>query len=201
MNAGALVAYKNKAAVVTAVTRDKIEIRCAEAGSRSVREKDVDFVVFYVDNTGEHGWAVHLHNQSDGNMKWSTQSTDIGGIQNYTIGRYAINDFNGYMNTMYARIAGNAATYPVIYSIDFENGWYLPSAGQLRCLLAQIYNINPSLAISGGTPFPTDSNWWFWSSTEYDATRVWTVQENGVMDITIKYGISGALQARSVRSF
>ena len=134
-------------------------------------------------------------------MKWSTQSTDIEGIPNYPMGRYAINDLDGYTNTMYARLAGNAVSYPIIYSIDFENEWYLPSAGQLRILLAQIYNINPSLAISGGTPFPTDNNWWFWSSTEYDASSVWTVQENGVMDITIKHGISGALQARSVRSF
>lgn len=158
-------------------------------------------VVFYVDNTRLHGWAVNLHNQSDGNMKWSSQTTDIQGIPNYTIGRYAINDFSGYTNTLYARSAGNAASYPIIYSIDFDNGWYLPSAGQLRILLAQLYNINPSLAISGGTPFPTNSNWWFWSSTEYDATKVWTVQENGMMDITGKNGTSGALQARSVRSF
>lgn len=44
MNIGALVAYKNKAAVVTAVTKDKIEIRCAGGESRSVREKDVELI-------------------------------------------------------------------------------------------------------------------------------------------------------------
>ena len=42
MNIGALVVYKNKAAAVTAVTKEKIEIRCAGAESRSVREKDVE---------------------------------------------------------------------------------------------------------------------------------------------------------------
>ena len=44
MNVGALVAYKNKPAAVTAVTREKIEIRCAGGESRSVREKDVELI-------------------------------------------------------------------------------------------------------------------------------------------------------------
>ncbi len=44
MNSGSLVIYKGKAALISAVSKDKIEIRTQEGDSRSVRMKDVEFL-------------------------------------------------------------------------------------------------------------------------------------------------------------
>lgn len=160
-------------------------------------------IVFYVDETQEHGWAVNLNDQSSGNLRWSAMAnTDIASLNNYTSGRTAASDTSGYTNTM--NIRGSATflgsmMYPAPFSVDFNNGWYLPAAGQLRFMLVEQPRINPSLSIVGGTPF--DSSWWYWSSTENSASHVWTVQDNGMMDLTIKNGTSEILRVRSVRSF
>lgn len=159
-------------------------------------------IVFYVDETQQHGWAVNLHDQSSGNMRWCTMTNDLASLNNYTTGRTAASDTSGYTNTRNIRSAVpllGASVFPVPFSVDFNNGWYLPAAGQLRFMLVELPRINPSLSIVGGTPF--DSSWWYWSSTENSGSHVWTVQENGMMDLTGKNGTSEILRARSVRSF
>ena len=44
MNIGLLAVYKGKAATVTGVSKDKIDIRCADGESRSVRQKDIEIL-------------------------------------------------------------------------------------------------------------------------------------------------------------
>ena len=44
MNTGVLAVYKGKAAAVTAVNREKVDIRCADGTDRSVREKDFEVI-------------------------------------------------------------------------------------------------------------------------------------------------------------
>ena len=44
MNIGSLVIYKEKAALITAVGKDKIDIRTQEGDSRSVRQKDIEML-------------------------------------------------------------------------------------------------------------------------------------------------------------
>lgn len=129
-------------------------------------------VVFYVDNTGEHGWAVHLQNQSL-SIAWGGYGTDIPSLYNYDLASDAITDMNGYSNTQKIRAAGNATTYPAAYAVDFENGWYIPAVGQLNLLFANILAINPSLQTVGGTPFPMDTGYTYMSSTEHGSTDVW----------------------------
>ena len=124
-------------------------------------------VVFYVDNTGQHGWAVHLQDQST-SITWGEYGTDISTLTNYTNARDAITDLNGYSNTQKIRNAGNAAKYLAAYAVDFANGWYLPAAGQLRLLFGEIVTLNASLQVVGGTQFPMNTGWAYWSSMEYN---------------------------------
>lgn len=113
-------------------------------------------IVFYVDNTDLHGWAVSL-TQSD-NLKWSTENTLINPYINSNFSsyapndhwRYAITDMNGYANTLAIR-THPAANYPAGFTPDFDNGWYLPSAGQLNVLFGEIVRVNESLTLVGGT--------------------------------------------------
>lgn len=130
--------------------------------------KEAMGIVFYVDNTGRHGWAVNLHDQSSG-IPWSPSGSweDIPTLVNHLSSRAAIKDLDGYNNTMKIRAAGDNNAYPAAYSVDFANGWYLPAAGQLNLLYAELVTINASLQIVGGTQFSMYSSLTYWSSTEY----------------------------------
>lgn len=155
-------------------------------------------VVFYVDNTGAHGWAVHLHYQHIG-VEWTTPMSafmDIPTLTNYSTSRTAINDFDGYNNTIKIRNAGNAATYPAAYAVDFGNGWYIPAAGQLRQLFNEIVEVRASLQIVGGDVLSLDSS--HWSSTEAGSNNVWDVRDRGTVYRNSKHSM---IRLRSVRSF
>ena len=157
-------------------------------------------IVFYVDNTGEHGWAVHLQDQGP-EVQWTPrgQETDIPTLTNYTNGRDASMDLDGYSNTQKIRNAGNATKYPAAYAVDFANGWYLPAVGQLRLLYGEIVTLNASLQIVNGTQFPMNSGWLYWSSTEYGQSYVWYVSYLGYL--TYGYDKSHGNRVRSVRAF
>lgn len=137
-------------------------------------------VVFYVDNTGEHGWAVHLDDQSMG-IFWTVegQFEDIPNLDNFTEPRNAIMDLDGYSNTQKIRNAGDASRYPAAYAVDFDNGWYLPAAGQLRLLFAETLTLNQSLQVVNGTLFQVDDMYFYWTSTEYGLNRAWEVSNTG----------------------
>lgn len=156
-------------------------------------------IVFYVDGTGEHGWAVHLQNQATG-VQWGGYGTDIPTLTNYPQARNAIMDLNGYANTQRIRMAGNASTYPAAYSVGFASGWYLPSVGQLKVLYAEMPAVNASLMAIGRDPVPLNYGvWMFWSSTEYGQTAAYAVDYFGHVNAILK---SATLyNVRSVRSF
>ncbi len=162
-------------------------------------------VVFYVDNTGQHGWAVHLNDQSTG-ILWSTYYVDIPTLPNYTTPQTAMMDLDGYINTQIIRAFSNANAFPAAWIVDFANGWYLPAAGQLRKIYGVIRWVNPTLQIVGGTQFSTHLNggsdifWYYWSSTEYSCNDSWTVHASGEL-----FGTSNRwhsyFRVRSVQSF
>ena len=156
-------------------------------------------IVFYVDSTGEHGWAVHIQEQGN-SVRWTPSGSveDIPDLANYTYARDAITDLDGYTNTQLIRAAGNATTYPAAYAVDFANGWYLPAAGQLRLISAETVVLNASLQIVGGTQFPMNESGKYWSSTESDQNKTWYLNYRGYM---ISYNKYNGVKVRSVRAF
>ena len=154
-------------------------------------------IVFYVNNTGEHGWAVHLQNQST-SVVWEGTGTDISALPNYSYTPDAAMDMDGYNNTQIIRAAGDANTYRAAYRVDFTNGWYIPAVGQLRLLYAEIVTINASLQLVGGVLFPMNSGFWYWSSTEESRNYVYLVSGSGALTSGNK---SDSFRLRSVRSF
>lgn len=155
-------------------------------------------VVFYVDVTGEHGWAVHLQTQSAG-MQWGGFGVDIEPLADITTIYDALRDIDGYANTQKIRNAGNAITYPAAYAVDFANDWYLPAAGQLRVLYSSMIVVNKSLQKVNGVQFSTTLDWDYWSSTEYDGTTAWFVGQNGTV---FGFGKEGTYEkVVSVRNF
>lgn len=154
-------------------------------------------IVFYVDDSGQHGWAVHLEYQ--GEMPWCHEYIDIPNLQNYRNFRDAIKDIDGYSNTRAIRNHGTASLFPAAWAVDFDNGWYLPAAGQIRQLYGYIPEINQSLNLIGGEPFILYSNWWIWASTECDSEAAWDINYLGAEGHSKKD--AHYFYVRSVRNF
>ncbi len=186
-------------------------------------------IVFFVDNTGAHGWAVSLHNVID-SCKWGPRNSaaaylnaaeDVPGIHNYFTPRSAISDFNGLNNTEAIRNHYGAdflncvAAYSAYYYDHLTDnvgtthlGWYLPAVGQLRFLYSELPIINASLAIVNGTPFSMDTDWEYWSSSECEIDdeyshmiTAWSVNNRGYIEYCNKTPSYRKLGVRSVRSF
>ena len=154
-------------------------------------------IVFFVDESEQHGWAVHLEYQ--GRMPWCNQYIDVPSLTNIRKFRNAIKDTDGYTNTRIIREYGSAYTFPAAWAVDFDNGWYLPAAGQIRQLYGYIPEINQSLDIVVGQPFSLSSNWWIWASTECDSEGAWDINYMGAEGHSKKEAHN--FYVRAVRTF
>ena len=161
-------------------------------------------IVFYVDDSHLHGYAVSL--TQSGPMKWSTQTTLR--IRAYTHWRDAITDFNGYNNTQILRNGTTAATYPAAWNVDFANGWYLPSAGQVNLLYGELMDVNASLTLVGGTLMEdpgnagvNSGNIYLWSSTEYDNDEAITLKIRDGLVKSVNKTTGDKYYVRSVINF
>jgi len=134
-------------------------------------------VVFYVDNTGQHGWAIAL--QDAGSYTWGPDNSNTP-LPDYNNIRLAIYDLDGYRNTQIV-----PASYPAFNAVDFENGWYIPAIGQLNYLYGNLTEVNSSLNMVGGTAFM--GGWQYWSSTENSTCTAWYMDESGGMTAYYTY--------------
>ena len=127
-------------------------------------------VVFYVDPSGTWGSMVALEDASDG-CSWGDIG-DIYAMHNYTetYGQNVLNDRNGYANTVALLNHQGAGTGYAADAVDFANGWYLPSAAQLRKVYAALPFIEAALTAENGTLLTEDN---YWSSTEFTHTDAW----------------------------
>lgn len=131
-------------------------------------------VVFYVDNTGQHGWAIAL--EDAGIYSWQDDYFDDTPLPNYTSKRQAICDLDGYHNTGIVR--EHSIGHAAFYAVDFENGWYVPTIGQFNYLYGNLLEVNQSLIIARGTTFPS-TDWHYWSSTEISSQFAWYLKYTG----------------------
>lgn len=164
-------------------------------------------IVFYVDNNGQQGWAVNLRNDAD-DTDWVSpehyqDGYDIPELPNLTYSRDDLFDLDGYQNTAIIRATHGADWYPAAWSVDFDHGWYLPSAGQLRWLIAYVNEINASIAVANGAPLAHAHPNWYWSSTEQDAMHAIVVSEGGSTANYMKWNYynTSTIGVRSIRDF
>lgn len=154
-------------------------------------------VVFYVDNTGEHGWAVGLQ-ETPGLMWGLSMQNDIPQLGNFTNGSLALSDMDGYANTLLIRQDGDSYEHEAAYAMDFDNGWYLPAAGQIFKLYAESVRLNSSLQLVGGAVIPLDATWIYWTSTEVSNLRAWVLDSTNFLTTSDK---NYPHSVRSIRSF
>lgn len=175
-------------------------------------------VVFYIDESGQHGWIIDLYDAPGEPFCYSTETVDIDGIANYGHPRYKpgwpgdnvgnIYDLDGYSNTV-ALHFHPAERYPAAWAVDLDNGWYLPTIGQLNLLTPQMPYIIQSLQKVGGNPLNTERYHWYWSSSEFvdpdgNACCAWGYYGTGylcALPRSYKLDSGHFMHVRAVRNF
>ncbi len=140
-------------------------------GSVITNEDGSRGVIFHRDPTGIGGWMVALEDASAGCM-WNN-NFDVPELENlnpsFTVN--LLSDMDGIHNNRILRNAFEANPEYAVNQTDYENGWYLPTAGQLRKLYAVMPQIEPVILNAGGVMLTENS---YWSSTERTAGQAWT---------------------------
>lgn len=161
-------------------------------------------VVFWVNSEGSEGWMVALHDLPL-KYQWGKTGEDVPALENVgaasDINKYSkvfkgLSDNSGYANTLKLKNhQGTGNRYPA-QSVELENGWYVPAAGQMRKLFTAMQHIRGIILARGGDDLKRER---YWSSTEYDARNAWSLYCNpGELNFHSKDSI---LNVRPVRSF
>ena len=127
-------------------------------------------VLFHINATGTEGWMVALDDASPG-VQWGDDSNVLALHEMPFQLPMVLEDQSGYLNTsilrnLQAPESGYAAT-----QVDFDNGWYLPSVGQLRKLYSALPFIETAITDAGGTTLSDDA---YWSSSEYSSDEAFS---------------------------
>ena len=135
-------------------------------------------VLVQVDRSGESGWAVAL--QDAGTAAWAKESwdEDTKALNKTAPEKRSLNDIHelladtaGYAATEAIRKAANGASdkYPAAFAVDFDNGWFLPTAGQMFSLFAMEPFIKKTIEENGGK-LPEGN---YWTSTPKNQRIAW----------------------------
>ena len=161
-------------------------------------------VVFYVDNVGKHGWVIDLQDAS-ASCAWGPYNEDTPLTNYYNNNRLAVYDLDGYRNTeiIYALHYNDStfsASFPAFDVVDFENGWYVPTIGQLNYLYGNLIEVNAGIYAAGGTPIETGISWIYWSSTEINGSNAWLLKSSGWLNGDASYVETGKRATHRVRA-
>lgn len=164
--------------------------------------KTAKAIVFYLDATGQHGWAIDLGkgNENSYTMQWSKKKNNVTGLQSYSSFKTAIFDMDGYSNTQKIRdfSESESSEYPAAWAVDFQNGWYLPSIGQLNILFGAYVAVNDGLAAVEGVAIDI-STAYLWSSSVSNTDNAWQLQiTNGYVSAESK---TSKRRVRSIINF
>lgn len=158
---------------------DTIIVR-PEAWSMYSSEYTALSVVFYVDQTGKHGWAVKAASSYD-KLKWFSANppVQVPGLTTKTgAGRVPLTDLDGAHNTACILAMPNPNLYEAAYSTTPP--FYLPAIGQIGYLYSKVLLLNPILTQLGKVELPLlSSN--TWSSTGNTAGTAYQILITGAV--------------------
>ena len=159
--------------------------------------KTVLGIVVYVNDNGIGGqiiapWPIDENgNKTSSNsthMKWSSYSSDISSLPNYSTATAALQDYDSCGNTDIIVAEGDAAAYPAAWAArkyapttDTAGKWCLPAAGIMNNIYNNHVAIQTAISKVGGVENPWCCNW---SSTENSNQYAWYAT------IGIHYGLT-----------
>ena len=116
---------------------------------------------------GSRSLAVALHDQANGEDITLTAKKDETEYDGY-IDTYldAVANWTGKANTEHLKQIG------LNKEISLAENEYIPSLGEMLFVFLNRKAINEALEAVGGTPI---DGVWYWTSTEYSATRAWSL--------------------------
>jgi hypothetical protein len=157
-------------------------------------------VIFWLDQTGQHGLICSMADLSTG-MTWSNVTSTL-------IGPSAQSDWNGQGNTN-AIIGQSGHTTSAAklchdyinqdYGTGVYSDWYLPSTDQLSLMYQSKYQVNQTLDNDGNSATTAIARTYYWSSNEHSDSGAWRFDfSHGYTDGTSK---SGSNYIRAFRYF
>lgn len=163
-------------------------------------------VVFWVNTEGTGGWIVALDNL-DRLYNWGPSGAEVP-YASYPSALEAMQDLDGYANTQKLRDLWGEGTEYAAQAVDFEKGWYLPAAGQLRRLASLHRLLDSVLLENGGTPLlikEGSRTSYYWSSSVNDAYSAFALRLQkyyvGTSKVDKKMGSSYVYYTRPIRNF
>ncbi|MEL6388655.1 MAG: hypothetical protein AAFQ02_00720 [Bacteroidota bacterium] len=161
------------------ITSDEVLVRGSDGTIRASKYEVGDFahggIVFYVDETGQHGLVCNLWNIT-GNSQWTPNNKRTGALAS------GINGGAPNTSIIIAAHVGDpylssAAFIANQYTIEYQNkilsGWYLPSGIELQELFSVYTTINSAINALPESVFPVPMldkelrpDAAYWSSTE-----------------------------------
>jgi hypothetical protein len=132
-------------------------------------------IVFWVDETGQHGLVCAKTDQSTG-VRWYAGT--FGGTQAKGDGPYAGEANTSIIIAAQVAIGDDGSTYAarICNELQITEGgktygdWYLPSKEELNLMYQNKATIDATAGANGGGSFASTN---YWSSTEFDNNRGW----------------------------
>lgn len=160
-------------------------------------------VVFFVDNSQQHGWVVALNDA--GTMAWGdTESlcylTSFNSNPQFanldTIGATRCDSI---MRTA-QRLSWDLADYATVVNVAMQcgEGWYLPSIGQLSILYGNLPEINAALDVVAGSSRMNGRQYWSCTEENYGVISAWMLNYDGA---TIASPKGAEASVRAIRNF
>ena len=164
-------------------------------------------VIFWLDNTRQHGLACPIHDQSD-DIRWNAGT--FGNTQAKGDGVYAGKINTAIIIAAHAAIGDDGETYAARVCNELEvtqNGitygdWYLPSIEEVIIMISQHDAISSTARANGGKGLKYIGH--YWSSTEANdniAMGYWWRSDFSIDDRVSGYGKSAYNYVRAVRAF
>ena len=177
----------------------------ATAGSGSTTYSVGDFaqggIVFWVDETGQHGLVAAKEDQSTG-VRWYAGT--YGNTQAKGDGPFSGEANTSIIIAAQVAIGDDGSTYAarICNELQVTEGgktygdWYLPSKEELNLMYQNKATIDATAGVNGGSGFASA---YYWSSTELDNYNAWILFfSNGYQYYYNKYYTS---RVRAVRAF
>lgn len=151
----------------------------ATAGSGSTTFSVGDFaqggIVFWVDETGQHGLVAAKEDQSTG-VRWYAGT--YGNTQAKGDGPFSGEANTSIIIAAQVAIGDDGSTYAarICNELQVTEGgktygdWYLPSKEELDLMYQNKATIDATAGVNGGSGFASA---YYWSSTEYDSDYAW----------------------------
>ena len=162
-------------------------------------------IVFFVDKTQRHGWALALNDAGSEEITWGdTQNLCYLDIYNTNTTILFRDTIGAARCDSIARkaqgIGWSLSTFSsaVAAAVQCGDGWYLPSIGQLMILYANLPEINSAIDAIGSGSKMTGQKYWSCTEENVGVKSAWMMRYNGGPLVAPK---SNTANVRAIRNF